>query len=145
MIKLVVVAEILQEALRASWNFSSADWLYHPMSVKTQISIFKSHTHIFMCLQDMISQVPGPCVLVDMGSGNAIKTRFFIDAFLEQQRSLQYIPVDISEGYLHGFEEEKKKQQILLFIPRSTLTTFIVKQVYTSQHFLAHLSRRLTR
>lgn len=51
-------------------------------------------------IQDMISQVPGPCVLVDMGSGNAIKTRFFIDAILEQQRSLQYIPVDISEVFL---------------------------------------------
>ena len=32
--KPVVVAKILQEALRASWNFSSAHWLHHLMNVK---------------------------------------------------------------------------------------------------------------
>ena len=88
-----------------------------------------------MCLQDMISQVPGPCVLVDMGSGNAIKTRFFIDAILEQQRSLQYIPVDISEGYLHGFEEEKKNKKKNEFC-----CSFPVQQL---QHLLSNKSIRL--
>ena len=29
-----VVSKILQEALRASCNFSSAHWLHHPMNVK---------------------------------------------------------------------------------------------------------------
>ena len=37
----VVIAKILQEALRASWNFSSAHWLHHPMNVKYQILILK--------------------------------------------------------------------------------------------------------
>ena len=32
--KPVVVAKILQETLRASWNFSSTHWLHHPMNVK---------------------------------------------------------------------------------------------------------------
>ena len=39
--KPVVVAKILQEALRASWNSSSAHWLHHPMNVKNLNLIFK--------------------------------------------------------------------------------------------------------
>ena len=37
----VVVAKILQEALRASWNFSSAHWLHHVKTSKNQILILK--------------------------------------------------------------------------------------------------------
>ena len=40
----VVVAKILQEALRASWNFSSAHWLHHPMNVTKTILILKIST-----------------------------------------------------------------------------------------------------
>ena len=36
----LVVAKILQESLSASWNFSSAHWLHHPLTVK--ISNFNS-------------------------------------------------------------------------------------------------------
>ena len=39
--KPVVVAKILQEAFRASWNFSSVHRLHHPMNVKNQILILK--------------------------------------------------------------------------------------------------------
>ena len=46
----------------------------------------------------MVQQVPSPCVLVEMGSGNSEKSRIFIDAILEQQPTLQYMPVDISKG-----------------------------------------------
>ena len=37
-------------------------------------------------------------VLVDLGCGNCEKTRMFIDAILEKQDSLHFIPVDISQG-----------------------------------------------
>ena len=42
--KPVVVAKILQEALRVSWNFSSADWLHHMM--KAEKSFFQSEIYI---------------------------------------------------------------------------------------------------
>lgn len=45
-----------------------------------------------------MSRVQAPCVLVEMGSGNSEKSRTFIDAMLERQKSLTYIPVDISAG-----------------------------------------------
>ena len=51
----------------------------------------------------MVEQVPSPCVLVEMGSGNSEKSRIFIDTILEQQTTLQYIPVDISQGICNVF------------------------------------------
>lgn len=51
-------------------------------------------------VQDIVSQVATPCVLVEMGSGNSEKSRSFINAILEKQGHLQYIPVDISEEFL---------------------------------------------
>ena len=39
-----VVDKILQEALRASWNFSSAYWLHHPMNVKKSNFNFHIYT-----------------------------------------------------------------------------------------------------
>ena len=41
MMEPVVVAKIVQEALRASWNFSFGHWLHHPKNVKNQILILK--------------------------------------------------------------------------------------------------------
>ncbi|KAL3872582.1 hypothetical protein ACJMK2_035797 [Sinanodonta woodiana] len=49
-------------------------------------------------IDEMVCQVKFPCSIVDLGSGNAIKTRIFIDALLKYQEKLKYIPVDISEA-----------------------------------------------
>ena len=51
-----------------------------------------------LLLQDIATTVPGPTTLIDMGSGNCVKSRMIIDALLERQSKLQFIPVDISEG-----------------------------------------------
>ena len=37
-----VVSKILHEALRTSWNFSSAHWLHHPMNVKKSNKLNKA-------------------------------------------------------------------------------------------------------
>ena len=39
-----------------------------------------------------------PTILADLGSGNCEKSRLFVDAILERQSKLQFIPIDISEG-----------------------------------------------
>lgn len=54
------------------------------------------HTSCF--LQELVGQVPTPCVLVEMGSGNSEKSRMIIDILLSKQQNLTYMPVDISEG-----------------------------------------------
>ena len=51
-------------------------------------------THVFS--KELVGEMKSPCVLVDMGSGNAAKTRIFIDVLLQKQEKLTYIPVDIS-------------------------------------------------
>ena len=45
-----------------------------------------------------MDHIPSPAVIMDMGSGNAVKTRHIIDAVLENQTTVKYHPVDISSG-----------------------------------------------
>ena len=49
-------------------------------------------------IQQIVEMIRGRVALVDMGSGNAEKTRIIMDALLEKQSDIQYIPVDISES-----------------------------------------------
>lgn len=39
-------------------------------------------------------------VLAELGSGNSVKTRLIIEAFLKKQQELQYIPIDFSKSIL---------------------------------------------
>ena len=54
--KPVVVAKILQEALRVLWNFSSAHWLHHPMNVKKSnfnfyiYTLFLNHFYVLIVM-----------------------------------------------------------------------------------------------
>ena len=41
-LKLEVIAKILQKVLHASWNFSSAHQLHHPLNVENQILILNN-------------------------------------------------------------------------------------------------------
>lgn len=51
---------------------------------------------------------PQRCTLVELGSGSASKTRLIIEALLQRQGALRYIPVDISRSAL-----EESAQPIL--------------------------------
>lgn len=35
--------------------------------------------------------------IIELGSGSSVKTEYFISSFLERQRTLKYIPIDISD------------------------------------------------
>src|SRR5207245_10446073 len=43
---------------------------------------------------------PGPTDLIELGSGNAVKTRLLIEAFLGSPRPLRYVPLDICRTVL---------------------------------------------
>jgi dimethylhistidine N-methyltransferase len=45
-------------------------------------------------------------VLIELGSGSAIKTRYLIEAFLERHGSVHYIPIDVSETMLEASAAE---------------------------------------
>ena len=49
---------------------------------------------------EIVSAVRGPVRLVELGSGSAEKTRYLIEALLARQRTLHYLPIDISEASL---------------------------------------------
>jgi dimethylhistidine N-methyltransferase len=52
--------------------------------------------------RDIVSRVPGPVELVELGSGSAEKTRLVVAALLERQPALHYVPVDISVAALES-------------------------------------------
>jgi L-histidine Nalpha-methyltransferase len=51
------------------------------------------------------ARCPTPLLLAELGSGSATKTRLLIEAFLRQQGSLRYVPVDISQSMLEQSSE----------------------------------------
>jgi L-histidine N-alpha-methyltransferase len=54
---------------------------------------------------------PG-AVLVELGSGSAVKTRILIEALLRRQRTLRYVPIDVSRSVL-----EQSSQALLADYP----------------------------
>jgi L-histidine Nalpha-methyltransferase len=49
---------------------------------------------------DVASRFATRITMVELGSGNAEKTRILIEAFLRRHEALRYVPVDISRGML---------------------------------------------
>ncbi len=49
---------------------------------------------------DLASRFATRITMVELGSGNAAKTRILIDAFLRRHAALRYVPVDISRAVL---------------------------------------------
>jgi len=56
---------------------------------RTELSILRART------DDILRELPPSVVLVELGSGDARKTRVLIKALRRRQRSLLYVPVDI--------------------------------------------------
>ncbi|MBD0369973.1 MAG: L-histidine N(alpha)-methyltransferase [Pyrinomonadaceae bacterium] len=69
--------------------------------------------------QEMAAEVPGHKRLLEMGSGSASKTRRIIEAILEEQDELLYIPVDISATAL-----ETSARVLLQAYPRLSINAF---------------------
>ena len=90
----------------------------------------------------MVQQVASPCVLVEMGSGNSEKSRIFIDAILERQSTLQYIPVDISKGKtIFNWDGARQNQQKYLVgqqILRTSLGTPSLVRVWRKLGVLSY-------
>ena len=61
---------------------------------------------------ELVSGFPAPLTLVELGSGNAAKTRLLIKAFLTQHETLRYVPIDIC-----GTVVEQSSRQLLQDYP----------------------------
>jgi dimethylhistidine N-methyltransferase len=60
------------------------------------------HTHA----ADAAGEFAGPVTLVELGSGNAAKTRILIEQLLRRQGRLKYVPIDICRGVLEHSSRE---------------------------------------
>lgn len=68
---------------------------------------------------EIVESLEGTQTLLEMGSGSASKTRLLIEALLERQPSLHYIPVDISASQL-----ETSSRVLLQSYPRLRITAY---------------------
>jgi L-histidine Nalpha-methyltransferase len=59
--------------------------------------------------ETIIEATDGPARLIELGSGSAEKTRHLIDALLQRQAELHYLPVDISPASLEASSLELLK------------------------------------
>src|SRR5207253_951435 len=57
----------------------------------------------------IIEAAGGPARLIELGSGSAEKTRYLIDALLQRQPELHYLPIDISPASLESSSLELLK------------------------------------
>ncbi|HKZ76848.1 MAG TPA: L-histidine N(alpha)-methyltransferase [Pyrinomonadaceae bacterium] len=81
---------------------------------------------------EIVASVPGHKTLMEMGSGSASKTRLLIEALLQEQNELLFIPVDIS-----GTALESSSRILLQSYPRLRI------EAYAADYFagLAELSK----
>jgi len=67
----------------------------------------RCETEILQRYSDQIVAHAGDdCQVVEFGSGNSEKTRLLLRAAVERQRSVEYVPIDISTEFLRAAAEE---------------------------------------
>jgi dimethylhistidine N-methyltransferase len=62
----------------------------------------RTETAILQQCASEIARITGLCEIVELGSGNAVKTRILLDAYNQLGSSLRYLPIDISAGILQS-------------------------------------------
>ncbi len=66
----------------------------------------RTETEILRESASAIAQMTGPCTLVELGSGNATKTRLLLDAYQQGD----YLPIDISAGILRQSVDQLQRE-----------------------------------
>lgn len=67
----------------------------------------RAEAEIFHChAAEIVSQLPAPVGVVELGSGSSVKTRLLIEAVLNRQPELHYQPMDISASILQHSAEK---------------------------------------
>lgn len=66
---------------------------------RAEAEIFERHA------AEIVSQLPSPIGVIELGSGSSVKTRLLIEAILACQAELHYQPIDISASILESSAE----------------------------------------
>jgi L-histidine Nalpha-methyltransferase len=70
--------------------------------------------------EQIAASLPGPVRVVELGSGDAQKTKLLLEALLARQKSLEYLPLDISESAL-----EQSARRLLATFPGLRVTGLV--------------------
>jgi dimethylhistidine N-methyltransferase len=87
---------------------------YYP--ARAEIEILQAHS------AEIANLVAENAVLIELGSGSAVKTRYLIEAFLERHSSAYYIPIDISDTMLEASAAELRSHY-----PRLTVEPVVAR------------------
>lgn len=79
---------------------SEGSTLFDCITQQPEYYLTRTETSILASNASRIREHLGPVTLVELGSGNAIKTDILLHAWLHRARSTCYIPVDVSESAL---------------------------------------------
>jgi L-histidine N-alpha-methyltransferase len=108
-------AEDVRRGLTADPKFLLAKYFYDELGSRLfeaitalpEYYVTRAETEILVAhAAEMAAAVAGPLRLVELGSGDARKTRLLIGALLAQQETLEYLPIDVSESALERSGEE---------------------------------------
>eukprot|EP00058_Branchiostoma_floridae_P001044 XP_002586532.1 hypothetical protein BRAFLDRAFT_106431 [Branchiostoma floridae] len=88
-------SEIYEEIVRASSTYQL--WNHEYTLLQTHI-------------KDIVGNMPSSTMLVELGSGASSKTRPVIEALLERQGELTYVPVDIAKDYIREVSRELERE-----------------------------------
>ncbi|HKG23204.1 MAG TPA: L-histidine N(alpha)-methyltransferase [Blastocatellia bacterium] len=89
--------------------------------------------------KEIAASIEGPVRLIELGSGSAEKTRYLIEAWLERQQELHYLPIDISDVSL-----ERSSAELLHTYPRLRITAYAA-DYFTALGALASAEERSPR
>lgn len=65
---------------------------YYPTRAECEIL----STHVGAIVDAVLGDSNEPLRLIELGSGSSVKTKWIIEALLERQESLEYLPIDVS-------------------------------------------------
>ncbi|HEX3125764.1 MAG TPA: L-histidine N(alpha)-methyltransferase [Thermoanaerobaculia bacterium] len=81
--------------------------LFGAICALPEYPVFRAESEILRARAGEIAAwLPGPVRIVELGSGDARKTRLLIDALLARQGGLDYLPIDVSASALVQGSEE---------------------------------------
>lgn len=95
--------------------------LFGAICALPEYPVFRSEMEILRARAGEIAAwLSGPVRIVELGSGDARKTRLLIDAMLARQGGLDYLPIDVSRSAL-----EQSSEELLSAYPNLRVTAWV--------------------
>ncbi len=91
--------------------------LFEEISRQPEYYLTDAEAEILERCASRIRDATGPITLIELGSGNSVKTDYLLSAYAAEESSVRYVPVDVSEGML-----KRARDAIVARHPNVTVT-----------------------